>query len=789
MGSACCQRWRAPKPSVTEATTLGALTGCQSSAFTTTLSPRKTQLRIAQTLPKSPEETALLLQVLRSHPALAALSAETHTSLLASMKAYMIGAYEEVVHENDSASAFFIVSKGFLEITIAGERQTELFPGDYFGDVELLYEQPFSVAVKALELVRLWSLEAAEFLNAVDQYRKEKHSSNLEFLRSIPALKGVSEAEVELLAQGLGTQMFRSGSEVVSEGAPGFILYIVREGELICLVRGEEVSRLGPGDYFGEQALISASPRTAVVSAVTDVHLHFLSRQNLLRVLGDRLPLVFYRNSVLMAFAQHPVLCKLPKRQELVDQVELRSVSGTELEVDYAVVLSGELQSPLGKVFQRLDVAEGAVLAIGVCDLGILSLEVAENCLGQSIPQAVKESDGLAFLRQVPLCWDFSHQQLKALWSVLKEKHFSKSSAVFHQGDAADEMYIIAEGSVQIMKDGIVLRTLERLGFFGERGLLEKSTRSASVVAVEEVTCLVLTARDFHALADEGVLERLRTRTHLQNDSVELKNLEGLQVLGTGTFGVVCLVRDPHTQAFYALKSVSRSIARKQNLIDDLQRERELLLGLEHPFILKMVRTFKDEQHLYFLTEYVEGPDLYTVLSEQVRLSEAEVRFYASCLLLALEHLHRHHVLYRDLKPDNVMLDQRGYPKLIDFGLAKRESERNCTKVGSPHYMAPEMLAGRGYDCAADYWSLGVLCYEMATGFLPFANDEEDPMAVCEAVLNGGAVSYPAALGSNSLLRRLLNVMLTRSVTRRLTESRRFRFHALFRGLDWVRII
>jgi len=752
-----------------------------------TLRPSKTQCGQAQTLPKSPEETALLLQVLRSHPALAALPAETHNSLVLSMKAYIIGSYEVVVRERDSATAFFVVSKGCLEVSVAGERQTELFAGDYFGDVELLYEQPFSASVTALELVRLWGLDATEFLNAVAQYRTETLATNLQFLRTIPALKSVSEREVESLAQGLGTQVFRSGSVVVSEGAPGFVLYVVRDGELACFVRGEEVARLGPGDYFGEQALISGSPRTALISAITDTHLLFLSRQSLQQVLGERLPLILYRNSVLMAFAQHKVLSKLRQRQELVDRVVLRSVNALEFEVDFAVVLRGELQDKSGQVYQRLEVVEGRVCATSPCDLAVLSLEAAESCLGQSVPRAVRESEGVAFLRQVPLCCDFSVRQLLALWAVLTEQHFAKDSVIFHQGEVADAMYIVKKGSVQIMKENVVLRIVKSLGFFGERGLLEQSTRSASVIAAEDVTCWVLSARDFHALADEGVLERLRLRVHLQNDSVSLEHLEALQLLGTGTFGVVCLVRDQRTQALYALKSVSRRMARKHNLTGDLQRERELLLGLEHPFILKLVRTFKDAQHLYFLTEYVEGPDLFSVLSERVQLSEGEVRFYVGCLLLALEHLHEHRVLYRDLKPDNIILDQRGYPKLIDFGLAKRDSEHNCTKAGTPHYMAPEMLAGQGYSYAADYWSLGVLCYEMATGVLPFASDEEDPMAVYTAVVQGGVVHFPASLSRDSPLRRLLNVLLTRSASRRLAESRRFRSHPLFRGLDWVK--
>ena len=761
----------------------------QSNAFSMTLSPQKSQKKRATSLPKSPEETALLQQVLRSHSALAALSVATHQSLIASMCAYSIGSYQVVVHEHDTAAAFYVVTKGCLEVDSAGERQTELFPGDCFGDSELLYEQPFTFTVKALEPVHLWSLDAAHFRRAVAQYRAETLSTNLEFLRSLPLLKKESEKDIEWLAESTGTQVFRSGSVVISEGAPGFVLYIVREGELVCSVRGEEVTRLGPGDYFGEQAIIAGSSRTAMVAAITDVHLLFLSRQNLQRVFAERLPLLLYHNSVLIAFAQHSVLKQLSQLKELVDLVEMRVVEkDTELHTDYAVVLTGEVQDASGKDFKRLEVAEGVLRTVTRCDLALLTLDSAEACLGQPLQEAVRESMAIAFLRLVPLCSDFSRSQLKSLWLMLREERFPEGSVIFNKGDMAEAVYIVREGFVQVVKDGAVLRTVGRLGFFGERALVENVARSASVVvAAEEVTCYVLSASDFLSLADEAMLQQLRTRALLQNDAVSLERLEALQVLGKGTFGTVCLVRDQLTQALYSLKAVRRSTVRKHKLTADLQREREVLLGLEHPFILKLVRTFKDSRCLYFLTEYVEGPELFNVLAERVRLSEAEVRFYSGCLLLALEHLHKHNILYRDLKPDNVLLDQRGYPKLIDFGLAKRDSERTCTKVGSPHYMAPEMLAGQPYDSAVDYWSLGVLCYEMATGVLPFANDEDDPMAVAEAILYSGSVHFPALLSRKSAIRKLLEVLLSRSPSRRQSESRRFRSLALFCGVDWVR--
>ena len=136
------------------------------------------------------------------------------------------------------------------------------------------------------------------------------------------------------------------------------------------------------------------------------------------------------------------------------------------------------------------------------------------------------------------------------------------------------------------------------------------------------------------------------------------------------------------------------------------------MLSVDHTMILKLIKTFKDEKRVYFLTEYCEGIDLFDAIRKLGTLQNKDARFYVACLLLSLEHLADRNIIHRDLKPENVIIDELGYPKLIDFGTAKIVTNRTFTIIGTPHYMAPEIISGKGYSSSVDIWSLGIMFYE-----------------------------------------------------------------------------
>jgi cGMP-dependent protein kinase len=133
--------------------------------------------------------------------------------------------------------------------------------------------------------------------------------------------------------------------------------------------------------------------------------------------------------------------------------------------------------------------------------------------------------------------------------------------------------------------------------------------------------------------------------------------------------------------------------------------------------------------------EYVKGHDLFDVLRSIDILKESDTMFYASCLVLILEYLHSLQIVYRDLKPENVMIDHEGYPKLVDFGISRIIQGRTYTVIGTPHYMAPEVITEKGYGMQVDYWSLGVMIFEFIYCNVPFASEESDPYLIYEKII------------------------------------------------------
>ena len=200
----------------------------------------------------------------------------------------------------------------------------------------------------------------------------------------------------------------------------------------------------------------------------------------------------------------------------------------------------------------------------------------------------------------------------------------------------------------------------------------------------------------------------------------------------------------------YALKILQkdRLVATKQ--VQNVRVEKQVLELCDHPFITRLVCTIKDKSNLYFLLEYLQGGELFNIMTSAPyggKLTLVESRFYMGCVVSALAHLHRKNVLYRDLKPENMLIDEKGYIKFCDFGLAKRinldKGQQAFTVCGTTEYLAPELIKGRGYDAGVDWWAAGILIYEMLFARTPFADASNNPMKICRKILEQ-PVAFPA---------------------------------------------
>ena len=202
-----------------------------------------------------------------------------------------------------------------------------------------------------------------------------------------------------------------------------------------------------------------------------------------------------------------------------------------------------------------------------------------------------------------------------------------------------------------------------------------------------------------------------------------LEDFSQLKVLGRGAFGKVVLVRLEKNKKLYAMKILKKEIVIKRKQVNHTMTERSLLEKLNHPFIVKLIYAFQDKEKLYFITEFMQGGELFFHLRRNSQYKEKSVKFYMSEILLAIDYMHKNNFIYRDLKPENILIDQFGHIKLTDFGLSKlldEEEQKTYTLCGTPEYLAPEIIFEKGYDKTCDWFSFGVVLFEMLCGIHPF---------------------------------------------------------------------
>eukprot|EP01035_Chromulina_nebulosa_P019176 gene19176-25021_t len=386
----------------------------------------------------------------------------------------------------------------------------------------------------------------------------------------------------------------------------------------------------------------------------------------------------------------------------------------------------------------------------------------------------------------------------------LERETYEKGETIVRQGNRGDHFYILAEGTVGVYKtmaDGKEekLTVLKQGDYFGEKALLQEDVRQASCIAESKVVCLSLEREDFIEMMgsfDDIITKGKITQepsTKLMNSNgrqfqlnITLDDLDIMNTLGCGAFGRVKLCKLKSKDSYYALKCQSKKAIIDSGLQEHVLNEMRVMKMISHPFIAQLYSALQDQCNLYFVLELLQGGELFTHLRNRGKLSEASAKFYASIVVYAFSSLHSKKIAYRDLKPENLVMDSNGYVKLVDFGLAKQLlNGKTWTLCGTPDYLAPEIILNEGHDQSVDYWALGVLIYEMVVGAPPFYADE--PMDVYEKIIRGNP-SIPSFFTRN--LSDLIKKLLRSQQAKRLGNTRggtaAIIKHKWFSSFDWA---
>jgi len=265
---------------------------------------------------------------------------------------------------------------------------------------------------------------------------------------------------------------------------------------------------------------------------------------------------------------------------------------------------------------------------------------------------------------------------------------------------------------------------------------------------------------------------------------IKLTDYTIMQTLGTGSFGRVRLIKSKVNNKHYALKSLKKAEIIKLKQVDHVVSETSILASISHPFVVGMEGYAQDERYLYLVIEFISGGELFTYLRGVGKLDSPHAAMYAAQVGAIFDYLHSKNIIYRDLKPENLLIHEDGYLKLTDFGFAKIVEGRTYTLCGTPEYLAPEILLNKGHGKPVDWWTLGILIYEMNAGIDPFS--DEDPMAIYQKILKG-KVKFPKNFDKDakSIVKHLLVADLSKRYGNLKNGFKDIKEHRWFKNIDW----
>lgn len=331
---------------------------------------------------------------------------------------------------------------------------------------------------------------------------------------------------------------------------------------------------------------------------------------------------------------------------------------------------------------------------------------------------------------------------------------------------------IIRQGKVTIVSKKAEINNLENGGHFGESTLTMRSgdPAQATISVIEDTTCDVLTKRNIESVI--GSVNRLgqaRSLINARESKVDIpyKNLKKIRILGLGAFGKVWLAVDKTTKKAFALKFMDKKQCIEQNQHEGVIREKNILASIDHPFLLKMFASYQDDYNLMMLLDLIQGGELFSVIHTPTGdgVSNANATFYGACILDGLGHLHERNIVYRDLKPENALIDSDGYCIVVDYGFAKLVTCKTFTLCGTPEYLAPEIILSKGHNKGVDNWAFGILIYEMLVGRSPFYCD--DQMRLFKKIVQG-RYTYPSFKPVSKAAEDIVKQLLQRDQSKRL---------------------
>ena len=732
--------------------------------------------------------------------------------LFKEIKEFQIDPQTTIFFEGDEGSCLFIIKRGEVKLTSNKcDKKLILKEGSIFGELALLKEG----------ILRTYNAEAITNLNfyTIDEISFDK-------LRNKFAIKTPSEFE---LFTNMENKEHLEYLTIELELKKGHIItdlnsfFEIKSGEIsLCDNNNNEIDVYKNGECFNIKnffeefsnndniyySLIKSDNNYRIVTK-EDTKCNIFPPSSFIEVYG-----IDFKNKILFSFFKNTIL-----KDEIFSQVipkdYINKVFSKFKIEEYkrgAYLLKNKEQKIIliisGVALKHISRSKNIVLkSFDIVGKEFLSYEKSGNIIVNTNHMITLECSYLDFtesilinnigaskwidcLREIYLFQHLPDYKLMEIAKNLKLISYKKGDKIIFSGVINEKVYFIINGSAKLIVDGKTFKEFHKGNSFGELFLFnEKEVKSEVICSSNNTKLFYIEKKNFYELMGDSKLNK-KTKRKLCLEDIELfpSNLYYLQTLHRGKESNIYLV---HNKLFlYIVKAIYIGCYNKNDakgkFISKLINEKKASKRLDYPLIVKYVKTLKNNNWCFFIEEYING----ITLGEYIEMRNPfhdlnQIKFYGANLFLILHNLHQFGIIHRDIKPENLIINEKGYLKLIDFATSKR-IKKNITKtiIGTPMFTAPEILKGKGYSYSCDYWSVGIILYYLLYGEYPFGNNAKQPDTIYKEILNR-KINIPLSKGDNGNFRKFLEKLLIKDVQSRITSFKQVKESDYFKDYNF----
>ena len=686
----------------------------------------------------------------------------------------------------------------------------ELIKGECFGQESFKEDGLRIQNAKVLERSKIFCCSGEFYRNAKNYMILKIAKERKNLLNKLPLFKYCEEKKLLALSKKLKEVCYNYCSIIINENEMNNNIYVVKEGDIRITKKFKKICSLQKESYFGHINLILKKPNIYTYSIESkkailyeiphsfflDINLNDLIYKIFLHAIKTsiRIKQLFIHNN--------KYFYKIFKMKYYQDG-EIVYKKNFEQNKKLCVIISGCLKEEKTNIIKA---KEEEVFGDNIIDSKenlnseILSsgesliFEASWNNIISSCELDKKNNldifETVKNLKRVKIFNNIHEIKMLELAKIVTKETYKDNSIISKEGGLSNKFYIVKKGKVKLFQKLNFIREIDTGGFFGEIPGITGVVKLFTAISVGETECYVITKKNFSLLEEPSFLDSIKDYGFLDDLNVELSDLFIVKGLGRGKFGKVYLVHN--TKHFYAIKVALLSEILNMEKLKYYLKEKEIMKMLDFPFVLRFVKSLKTDYHIFFLEEYIEGITLRKYLSNRKKENSKnlnETGFYGAILLLVLNYIHNKKIIHRDIKPDNCMIDQKGYLKIIDFGISKYLKDQDLTNTicGTPHYMAPEIISGKNYSFSADYWSYGVTLFEIFYDYLPFGQGASEVLDIYQQILSKKLI-LPYDPKFNQF-NAFLKIILAKNILHRVCNFKLLKSHPFFQDYQFEQIL